>query len=372
MTWATEAELKRALETLAERYPGQKIEIVSTFDIANVGWECDSQGALIVHDGVAELVIVDQVGGDYRKVREILEAKVEEYERLISETKNVLGQHMVLEGLPQRAIDLEEVDFDLGRDSAYLVAQERMRNRIATLSAEIERLESEIVEVGVEMSSLDYRDRDAIEAAIEKYRVRDVLSRDEAIVELLATARRLAPAFEDFADPSKSDLDVLEAATAMARAMKNWGAFVDDPSHPALEGLEEAHPHTPELDRRHVENMRRRGIESHLDDEVFRGTGDLVRDLGLPEVTRTLWALVRALNACLEDLGMTPAEFAQDAGFPEQEVQRLCDGVVHPEMLARLIEIYDAAAWKSGWSMVREMIDDEIEAHEKTDPGDAS
>ncbi|WP_417585011.1 hypothetical protein [Pelagibacterium sp.] len=201
----TESELKfeRALNELEDRYPGQKIEIVSTFDIANVGWECDSQGALIQRDGVPELVIVDQLGGDGRPIREILEAKIDEYERLASQTRNVLAQLSVLEGLPQQVIDLAEVKFDQERDSAYHVAREGMRNRIAHLSAEIARLETEIVDVGVEMSALDYRDRDAIEAAIEKYR------------------------------PVR----------------------------------EEARPHTPETDSRHVENMRKRGLKSALDDE---------------------------------------------------------------------------------------------------------
>lgn len=101
MTWANEAELKRALETLKERYPGAAIEIITTFDIAHSGWECDSQGALILRDRNPELVIVDQVGVDNGKVREILEAKVEEYERLATETRNVLAQHMALEGLEQ-------------------------------------------------------------------------------------------------------------------------------------------------------------------------------------------------------------------------------------------------------------------------------
>lgn len=63
------------------------------------------------------------------------------------------------------------LEFDLERDSAYHVAREAMRNRIAALSAEIARIESEIVDVGVELSGLDYRDRDAIERAIEKYRI---------------------------------------------------------------------------------------------------------------------------------------------------------------------------------------------------------
>ncbi len=101
MTTMTEAELKieYALETLAERFPGEKLEIVTLFDIAHVGRECDSRGALILRDGVPELVIIDQRGGDDRPVREILEAKVDEYERLIAATRNVLAQHMVLEGL---------------------------------------------------------------------------------------------------------------------------------------------------------------------------------------------------------------------------------------------------------------------------------
>ncbi|WP_332715802.1 hypothetical protein [Pelagibacterium mangrovi] len=186
MTWANEAERDRALAELEDRYPGQKIEIITAFDIANVGWECDSQGALIMRDGVPELVIIDQTGGDDRPVREILESKVDEYERLAADTRNVLGQYMVLEGLPRRVIGVEEltdeemqlikestvddiVGFDPDRDTAYYVAREAMRNRIAELSAEIERLEREIVDVGVEMSGLDYQDRDAIEAAIDKY-----------------------------------------------------------------------------------------------------------------------------------------------------------------------------------------------------------
>ncbi|AEQ52701.1 hypothetical protein [Pelagibacterium halotolerans] len=185
MTWANEGALKHAIETLADRYPGENIEIVSTFDIAHAGWECDSRGALIRRDGKPELIIVDQTGGDDRPVREILEAKLDEYEELAAETRNALGQLLVLEGLPRRAIGVEDltdeememikestVEFDSDRDTVYHVAREAMRYRIAELSAEIERLEREIVDVGVEMSGLDYQDRDAIEAAIDKYRKR--------------------------------------------------------------------------------------------------------------------------------------------------------------------------------------------------------
>ena len=125
------------------------------------------------------------------------------------------------------------VEFDLDRWASYEVAREAMRDRIATLSAEVARIENEIVDVGVEMGQLDSTDMDAIQTAIAKYR--PGLAREEAIAELLATARRLAPAFEDFVNPSKSDLEVLEAATAMARAMTNWGPFVDNPMHPALD-----------------------------------------------------------------------------------------------------------------------------------------
>ncbi|WP_417582950.1 hypothetical protein [Pelagibacterium sp.] len=203
MTWANEAELKRALEDLQERYPGEHIEIVTTFDIAHAGWECDSRGALILRDDRPEIVIVDQVGVDNGRVRETLERKVDEYEKLAAETRNVLGQQMVLEGLPRREAGSEEVDFDLERDSAYHVAREVMRNRIATLSAKIDRLESEIVDVGVAMDALDYRDRDAIETAIERYQKSDVT----------------------------------------------------------------AHPHSSELDQRHVDNMKKRGLNSSLDDE---------------------------------------------------------------------------------------------------------
>ena len=99
MTWSDdEAALEHAIERLQKRYPGEKIEVITAFDIAHVGWEFDYQGALVTRDGVAELVIVGQTSGDDRPVREILEAKIEEYERWIGETKNVLGQHIVLEG----------------------------------------------------------------------------------------------------------------------------------------------------------------------------------------------------------------------------------------------------------------------------------
>lgn len=54
--WATESDLAHALEVLQQRYPGEKIEIVDTFDIAWSGWELDSQGALITRDGRAAAV----------------------------------------------------------------------------------------------------------------------------------------------------------------------------------------------------------------------------------------------------------------------------------------------------------------------------
>lgn len=47
MTWADRAALARARERLTERYPGETVEIIETFDIAHIGWEADYQGALI-------------------------------------------------------------------------------------------------------------------------------------------------------------------------------------------------------------------------------------------------------------------------------------------------------------------------------------
>lgn len=106
MTWSDdEAALEHAIERLQKRYLGENVELITAFDIAYVGWEFDCQGALIRHGGVPELVIVDQTSGDERPVREILESKLEEYERLAAETKHVLAQHMVLEGLREFATE---------------------------------------------------------------------------------------------------------------------------------------------------------------------------------------------------------------------------------------------------------------------------
>ena len=94
MSWYTESEAFHAgaHAELAERYPGETIEILDTFDIAYVGWECDFQGALITHGGVPELVIIDQVG-DSRPVLEVLRDRLVEYRSLLAETERVLARY---------------------------------------------------------------------------------------------------------------------------------------------------------------------------------------------------------------------------------------------------------------------------------------
>jgi hypothetical protein len=94
MSWYSESEAFHAgaHDELAERYPGEHIEILDTFDLAYAGWECDSQGALITHDGVPELVIIDQVG-DSRPALDVLRDRLAEYHSLIAETERVLTRY---------------------------------------------------------------------------------------------------------------------------------------------------------------------------------------------------------------------------------------------------------------------------------------
>lgn len=98
-TWAqSDINFEHALEVLAERFPGDAIEILEAFDIAYSGWECDYKGALITRNGVAELVIVDSTGGDWRPVTEQLEERLLEYRRLIEDTERVLGRYREMAG----------------------------------------------------------------------------------------------------------------------------------------------------------------------------------------------------------------------------------------------------------------------------------
>lgn len=97
-TWSdSESALEHARSELAERYPGEAVEIVEMFDLGWVGWECDFQGALITRDGVPELVIVDATGvGRSNPVAVTLRERLVEYGRLIVETGAVLRRHQKL------------------------------------------------------------------------------------------------------------------------------------------------------------------------------------------------------------------------------------------------------------------------------------
>ena len=95
---ATMGDLEHAIADLAERFAGEKIEIIQLFDIAWSGWECDSAGALIMRTGEPDLVIVDQTGGDDRPVQEILAEKVQDYRRLAVETEGVLDRYRKMGG----------------------------------------------------------------------------------------------------------------------------------------------------------------------------------------------------------------------------------------------------------------------------------
>lgn len=99
MTWTDyDIHFEHALEVLAERFPGETIEIIEGFDIAYSGWECDANGALITRDGVPELVIIDQTGGDWPPMTEQLEERLAEYRRLIAETERVLERYRKMGG----------------------------------------------------------------------------------------------------------------------------------------------------------------------------------------------------------------------------------------------------------------------------------
>ena len=92
-TWAYEGALENAREQLAERFPGEAIEIVDTFDIAHIGWEFDYQGALITRDGRPELVVIDATGSDRQTVVEMLAERLSEYRRLIVCTEAILRSY---------------------------------------------------------------------------------------------------------------------------------------------------------------------------------------------------------------------------------------------------------------------------------------
>lgn len=85
-----EKALDRARAELADRFAGQTIEIVDTFDIAWSCWDGDSRGALITVDGVPRIVAIDQTVDDERFEAEIV-ARLQEYRRLIDDTERVLS-----------------------------------------------------------------------------------------------------------------------------------------------------------------------------------------------------------------------------------------------------------------------------------------
>lgn len=100
MTWANAATLAEARERLAERYPGETVEIIETFDIAHIGWESDCQGALIAHDGMPQIVIIDETGIPFgRSTADWLVDQLNGYRRLIEQTEAVLARYRTLGGL---------------------------------------------------------------------------------------------------------------------------------------------------------------------------------------------------------------------------------------------------------------------------------
>lgn len=95
--WLDESNREYAIEALQKRFPGEHIVILEAFDVAWVGWEADYQGALITHDAVPELVVVDSTGHDDVAVEVHLRSKVLDYRRLIDATAAVLDRYRVLQ-----------------------------------------------------------------------------------------------------------------------------------------------------------------------------------------------------------------------------------------------------------------------------------
>lgn len=355
MTWSDdEAALEHAIERLQKRYPGQKIEIITAFDIAHVGWEFDYQGALIRHGGVPELVIVDQTSGDERPVREILESKLEEYERLAVETNHVLAQHMVLEGLSEFATEPPRPG-------------DEMPDRLT-----IRRKPDESDEA--------FEERKKLFDDLKKAGGRLVIGIEELPESVIERLRELAVGFPDaeieiVGGGGTGDLERSEIAEMMIA-----GASLDEilAAHPDADIDKVMRWHAEEhgddlgntyaarewrgieIKRRPNDQLRKLANE-YSDEELERvggdGTGNLVSDLGLPASTGTLCALVRGLRAMIAGSAMTPAKFARDAGLTEQEVQDLFDGRIGNAVLERVIDIYDVAARRSGKRTVAEMIE---------------
>ena len=100
MSWYNESasEEQATRDWLAENFPDEVTSIVATFDVAWSGWECDWKGALIMHGGVPELVVVDgtsMVGN----IPDELEQRVREYRRMADETELALRQYREMGGL---------------------------------------------------------------------------------------------------------------------------------------------------------------------------------------------------------------------------------------------------------------------------------
>lgn len=89
--WATEAAVAKAKEWLAEEYPGEKVEILDTFDIAWPGWAGDNQGAIVRRGHEVDVVIVD--GSSIAAERPLFKQLVElttEYGRMAVDLADVL------------------------------------------------------------------------------------------------------------------------------------------------------------------------------------------------------------------------------------------------------------------------------------------
>lgn len=166
MSWYDESDFEkdRAASWLKENFPGDRVEILATFDIAWVGWECDWKGALVAANGVPELVIVDQVDATPGTIPDEFEQKIKEYRRLADETEAALRRYREMGGLfgdvwreatnarHQRVIDLEQREGETEEEHAArvagLVTSEVINtidlSRRPALAAEVARTEGEL------------------------------------------------------------------------------------------------------------------------------------------------------------------------------------------------------------------------------------
>ena len=99
MTWSNNSvyTMASAEAWFLESYPYEDVVVLQTFDVAWSGWEGDTQGALITHNGQPDIVIVAAITSGI--IPDLLEERIREYRRMADETEAALERYRAMGGL---------------------------------------------------------------------------------------------------------------------------------------------------------------------------------------------------------------------------------------------------------------------------------